>query len=75
MRPAEQDPDNQENKPRIYNSPSRMSAVTPVRSALRSSNKNAILFLDRLKQLDKFKERVEELRLKRNNNKENDPHV
>lgn len=57
----------------IYNSPSRFSVLTPVRSALRSSNNNVFVFLDKLKQLNKFKNGIEKLSLEKEKGKENNP--
>lgn len=51
-----------QNKLREYNSPSRLSVVTPVKNALRESNNNPYIFLD---QLNKFKKGIAKLDLQR----------
>lgn len=67
--------DSKSDKFLFYKSPSRFAAMTPVRTALRSSNNNAFIFLDKLKQLDKFKRGIEELAVDRKPETvdENDP--
>ena len=57
---------------RTYDSPSRSMVTTPIRGALRSSKNNAFIFLGKLKELNRFKTRLEKLDIKRKEGKEND---
>ncbi len=54
-----------ENKTFIYDSPSRYLFMTPIRTALKSSNKNPYIFLDKMKQVDAFKKKIEKLTIER----------
>lgn len=58
---SDRDADSNKGKRPLYDSPSRLSIITPVRSALRSSNNNVSVFLDKLQQLNKFKKGIEKL--------------
>jgi len=50
-------------KPKCYDSPSRLSAETPIKTALRSSNNDVYVFLDKLEKLNKFKKGIEKLKI------------
>lgn len=56
--------DNKQRFP-IYDSPSRLSVVTPIRNALRNSNNNVSVFLDKLQQLNKFKSGIQKLSIEK----------
>lgn len=65
MLPPEISPSENKEKRSIYTSPSRLSVVTPIRNALKSSNNNVRIFLEKLEELNKFKKGIEKLDLKK----------
>ena len=59
-----------EQERKIYLSPSRLSMVTPIKNALRTSNNDVGVFLEKLEALNKMKKKLKDLSIKSKNEEE-----